>query len=569
MTRRASLNKFLLVALALVTGCHRGPTLTAWTTGEPNAPADVAAVYRAVLDEIFPRGPNGPSLIVINQMTEPSIVEIDTTAKRPHRRPDGVIAPFSYRIPITFIDTAGLRDLWKKSREADSIAQTVPRTDLRSRQQGAGPFMERYPGAWGRVTFGRVGFGPRLAYALVEVRFLSVAPGLNIGQERVRLARTGNQWKVVERIPHFEAIKAEPIPYGMLHAWVDSSLFPAPRRRLVRGTVSDSASGRPVSGIVIRIKSAPLGKHGEILRDRWPEPRGTLFTNAAGKFFVLNPPSGYEFIEAECPPSRGVQGAGLALVALEPESGLDTVLNFRVRFASCAELAPAMAKAAERHRQDVARAKVEAAARAVQGNIWGTLRDSRTGRPVPRAPMRVDERGGIGASDSLGHFWLWGFAPGTRKIIVYCPLRRQWLGKIATTLTINAPPAMKDTTDIRIDMRGCDDVQLDTVSVHTRGVWSIGFEDGFFTPCEPFNQIELGGYRDWSHLAYLTFARPGITPPGGWPEVKPTNGYYKVFLVVDADLIGPGSYGHLGIATYTLKVTRVVSAKPASKTSCA
>jgi hypothetical protein len=50
--------------------------------------------------------------------------------------------------------------------------------------------------------------------------------------------------------------------------------------------------------------------------------------------------------------------------------------------------------------------------------------------------------------------------------------------------------------------------------------------------------------------------------------MKPTDGYYKIFLVVDADLIGPGSYGHLGIATYTLKVTRVVSANPASKASC-
>jgi len=542
--------------------------LTAWTTGEPNAPPDVAAVYRAVLDEIFPRGQNGPSLVVINEMTEPSLVEIDTTAKRPHRRPDAAIAPFGYRIPITFVDTASLRDLWKKSREADSIAQTVPMTDLRSRQQGAAPFIERYPGAWGRVTFGRVGFDRRFAYALVEVRFLSVVPGLNYGQERVRLVRTGNEWKVVERIPHFEAIKAEAIPYGMLHAWIDSSSLPTPKRRLVRGTVRDSASGVPLRSFAIRIEAVPVDKHGRMMQGRFPEPSGTVFTDSAGAFVISHPPSGDAVFHAECPPSRDIGGAELGYVVLQAESGLDTVLNFHVRFASCAELAPAMAKAAERHRQDVARAKVEAAARAVQGNIWGTLRDSRTGRPVPRAPMRVDERGGIGASDSLGHFWLWGFAPGTRKIIVYCPLRRQWLGKIATTLTIQAPPAMKDTTDIRIDMQGCDDVQLDTVSVHTRGVWSIGFEDGFFTPCEPFDQIELGGYRDWSHLAYLTFARSGITPPGGWPEMKPTDGYYKIFLVVDADLIGPGSYGHLGIATYTLKVTGVVSAKPASKTSC-
>jgi hypothetical protein len=35
---------------------------------EPNAPPDVAAVYRAVLDDIFPPGPNGPTIIAIDQM---------------------------------------------------------------------------------------------------------------------------------------------------------------------------------------------------------------------------------------------------------------------------------------------------------------------------------------------------------------------------------------------------------------------------------------------------------------------------------------------------------------------
>jgi hypothetical protein len=246
------------------------------------------------------------------------------------------------------------------------------------------------------------------------------------------------------------------------------------------------------------------------------------------------------------------------------------MLDVRVRFAACAELAPAMAAEAKRHLEDVQRAKLEAAARAVQGNIWGTLRDSRTGRAVPRAWIGVDERGGLGASDSTGRFWLWGFAPGKRQIIVYCPLHRQWLGKVATTVTIQALPAMKDTMDIRIDMDRCADVPVDTVRVRTRGVLSSGFEDGFFTPCKPFNQIKLGGYRDFSGLAYLGFAKSVIEPSEGWPTVKPDNhGYTRIFLDVEGDLIGPGSYGHMGIATYELVVTRVVSAKAASKTSCA
>lgn len=228
-----------------------------------------------------------------------------------------------------------------------------------------------------------------------------------------------------------------------------------------------------------------------------------------------------------------------------------------------------MAREAEQHRKDVERAKVEAAARLVQGNIWGTLRDSRTGRPVPRAWIRVGERGGLGGTDSLGRFWLWGFAPGTRKIIVHCPLKRQWLGKLPTTVTVQARPAMKDTMDIHIDMEGCADVPLDTARVRTRGVLSSGFEDGFFTPCKRFDQIKLGAYRDFWGQAYLGFAKSVVAPRGGWPTVKPERGYIRTFLDVEGDLIGPGSYGHLGIATYKLVVTRVMSAKAASKASCA
>jgi hypothetical protein len=561
-----ALRTLVTLSFASVIGCHSGAT--AWTTGEPNAPPDVAAVYRAVLDDIFPFGPNGPTLVVIDQVTEPTPIDNYPTARR-ERRPDAVIAPFAYRIPIVLLDTASRRDLWEKGRQADSISFTVPRTDLLRSQRSAAPFMQRFPGAWGRVSFGRVGFGPGFDAARVQVWFASIAPAGNSGTEVFRLARSSNGWKVVERTPHQEAIAPAPIPYAMLHAWIDSALFPAPRRTSIRGTVKDSASGRPIRSISVRVRSAPLGRHGEVLRDKWPEPWGTVFTDSVGGFLIPNPPSGSMALEVECPPNRGTRGAMLVPAFFDERSGIDTVLNFRVRYSACAELAPFMAQEEERHRQDVARAKLEAAARAVQGNIRGVVRDVSTERPVARVPIRVDERGGIGFSDSSGKFWLWGFAPGTHKIIVRCPTRRSFLGgKVVTELTIHAPPRMNDTFDIRIDMRSCSDPDVMTAKVHTRGVWSVGFEDGFFTPCEPFTQIPLGAYRDWSHSAYLTFAAEGIDPPGGWPDIKPKDGYEKIFIDVEGDLIGPGSYGPLGIATFQLKITRVLSAKPALTASC-
>ena len=292
------------------------------------------------------------------------------------------------------------------------MAYTVPMTDILFRQRAYAPFIARYPGAWDDSLSG--GWGSDLIALMRSSRCGTARfAGRRLGSRAVQSC--ANQQRLESRGTH---------PTGRVDQGRANSVRNAPclgrfvivstpRRRLVRGTVKDSASGRPLPAIVIRIKSAPLGKHGEVLPDKGPEPWGTFFTDSAGKFFILNPPSGYAYIEAECPPSRGVRGAGLEPVALQPESGLDTVLNFRVRFASCAELAPAMAAEAKRHLEDVARAKVEAAARAVQGNIWGTLRDFQTGRPVARAWMRMDERGGLSGSDSTGRFWLWGFAPGS------------------------------------------------------------------------------------------------------------------------------------------------------------
>jgi hypothetical protein len=565
---RALLTVGILCAIAWTSGCYRNRGISAWTTGEPGAPPDVAAVYRAVLDQIFLSGANGPSLIVIHQMTEVSGAEAGNPARAPARISSVAIAPFSYRLPIIFIDSVGLRDLWAESQKADSISYTVPMTDIRYRQRSAGPFLNRYPGAWGRLALSRVAFRPGMREASVEVRFESVVLGPNDGYELFRLVRARNEWKAVERLPFDAMITAQPIPYAMLHAWVDSSLFPAPRRKSVRGTVKDSASGRALSGMVIRVNQTSLGRFGQILSDKVDGAWSTVFTDARGDFAIQNPPSDFAVIKAECPPSRDVRGAELAATVLQPESGLDTVLNFRVRFAACAELAPAMALEAEQHRKDVERAEVEAAARAVQGNIWGTLRDSRTGSPVPRAWIRVDERGGVGASDSTGHFRLGGFAPGKHKIIVQCPLRRQWFGKVARTVNFQAPRAMKDTMDIQVDMRECADVPVDTVRVRTQGVVTEGFEAGFFEPCKRFNQIQLGGYRDFSGLASLGFARENIEPPQGWPQVKPEKGYYKTYMDVEGNLIGPGSYGHMGLATYQLIVTRVFTAAAATKTSC-
>ncbi len=518
-----------------------------------------------MLDQVFPPA-NGPQLVVIQQTTVPSVVDIDMSAK-PKRVTPAVIRPFRYRIPITFVDTLTFRELNQQSLRAESIAYTVPMTDVRFHRRAAWPYIERFPGAWGWVRFGRVGFSPDTTSALVVARYTAIEPLGQTGRETFRLRRIGADWTVVDRIPDVGIIKAEPVPYSMLHVQIDSTTLPHPKRKRIRGTVRDSTTGDPVPSLAIRIDNVPLDKRGRSPEagdmKHWADTR----TDAAGRFLVPNPPSGYVLVTAVCPRGRNASAGMLAAAALYPEFGLDTLLDFRVRVASCAEIARVIAAEEEQHRQNVAQAKVEAQARAVAATISGTLRDARSARPVPRATMRVGRRN-AGVTDSVGRFRLSGVVPGKTEITVYCPVRRQWPGRITTTISVQARAAAEQTIDIQIDAQRCADVPVDTVKVRTRGVWSIGFEDGFFTPCERFSQIELGGYRDWSGYAFLVFAEENIHPPRGWPEIEQKDGYQKVFIDAEGELIGPGSYGHMGVATYLLRVSRILSAEAPSKGSC-
>jgi hypothetical protein len=554
----------LISLLGLTTACQSAnPTRRAWTTGDPGAPPEVAAVYRAVLDEIFPRS-TGPGLILIDQMTEPHTFKIDPKGKTLARLIPGFISPFGYRIPITFIDSATRQRLWLEVPRANSLAHLAAMTSALYHQGDVAPYINQYPGAWGRISLGRVVFNSRRSSAVVHVGFFGFAPYSISGDEFFRVVRHGSKWSVIEPV----VIKAFPLPSAMLYGLEDSSQIPPPPRHWLKVTLRDSVSGAAIPAFAIRINASRVSKAGIPDPTSAPEPWSQFFTDSAGEVLVRNPPRGELQIEATCPPVIEVQGATLAWFQLNAGVGIDTTIDLRIPLTRCAELAPIMASRAASHKRDVERAKAEAAARAVQGNWWGMLRDARTGQPVPRAWIRVGDRGGAGQSDSTGHFWLWGFAPGPHKITIYCPIRRQWFGKVARTINFVARPAMKDTADISVSLNGCADVPVDTVSIRTRGVWSLGFEDGFFTPCHPFTQIQLGGYRDYGQ-AYLQLGKDVVGPKGGWPDVAPNpQGSTRIFLDVEADLIGPGSYGHLGVGTFLMRVTRVISARPVTAKCC-
>ena len=180
---------------------------------------DAAPVYRAVLDLLYVDGDKRPSVIIMHDSAEGHMggpcpfdkcpggrvwkhkSKMDTAtvmsyARLTRRRP--ALTQFGYPIPIVFLSYADQQRMEADGREL--IAQHPMPNDLPKPVWGVWAELKRkYPGAWGIITFSKVGFNKPHTEALVQTHQLC-GDDCRV-HETLFLRQTRGRWKVVERIP--------------------------------------------------------------------------------------------------------------------------------------------------------------------------------------------------------------------------------------------------------------------------------------------------------------------------------------------------------------------------------
>jgi len=199
--------------------------------------------------------------------------------------------------------------------------------------------------------------------------------------------------------------------------------------------------------------------------------------------------------------------------------------------------------------------------------LRGQIRDSSTGLPAagqfsvgddgrPRGPV-------TGWPD--GHYILFDLVPGTRVLSFYCPTRRRMGRKIAQRV-VKITPTTDSVVDFTIDTRACRNARLRSWEGEFRGHYIPGFESSDFEPCTPFADLRGTTYEYERQVAWVSFK------PHAADHVKPveTGGeqYPRIYVRWRANVLGPGSYGHMGNALYRMMVYEVLEARRAREGDC-
>jgi hypothetical protein len=137
-----------------------------------------------------------------------------------------------------------------------------------------------------------------------------------------------------------------------------------------------------------------------------------------------------------------------------------------------------------------------------------------------------------------------------------------------------------DSIPARLVVVGCDfglfhnvvnSRYIKTKHVTIAGVWSPGFEDGFFSPCRNVNiPIKAPGMTNRTIVVYLD--RVDTTRVPIWQALRdlgePPTADKRYYMRWEGELTGPQPSGHSGMAAFVFRPNRVLEAKWWSDKQC-
>ncbi len=203
--------------------------------------------------------------------------------------------------------------------------------------------------------------------------------------------------------------------------------------------------------------------------------------------------------------------------------------------------------------------------------VWTMVRvhvvDRASGLPVPNLWVSRYAHGPLVRwADSLG--WVsfpWGRAE-PRVLFLRCGprffIKEPTIGRV----TFESTDSSEITLTTEVDGAVCATVAPRAAAVELSGVFSPGFEDGFFIPCAsdslPISVPAWGDRRMATDARYLTDRGPLASLDPAPSDDK------RYFVRWEGILNGPAPAGHLGMATFTFLPRRVIEGGWWSERNC-
>jgi hypothetical protein len=200
--------------------------------------------------------------------------------------------------------------------------------------------------------------------------------------------------------------------------------------------------------------------------------------------------------------------------------------------------------------------------------VYGRITDSASGRPIPGVRMQVDSMIGIPGSDKEGWYLLFGQRPGARHVSLYCPSQRRINWRKVAERVVDVGPRTDSLVNFQITLTGCNEPPSHTWAGEFRGHYTFGFESSDFTPCDPkLERLDGTAYEEEKQWVWVEAFAPDATKGIEWP--KQNDPYYpKYYVRWRATVTGPGSYGHMGVGMYQMRVERVLEVREPRADDC-
>jgi hypothetical protein len=190
--------------------------------------------------------------------------------------------------------------------------------------------------------------------------------------------------------------------------------------------------------------------------------------------------------------------------------------------------------------------------------------DSVTAQPIVRAGVQATGWRGLAWTDTTGTFTMTG-VPLASELRIRCPTTRRLAGRIVRRqdLTLDTP---ETTVVIRLAGAECVEPPIQSTHGEFRGHYTSGFESSDFRPCEGLPPAAKAFDDSWG-AAWVSFAPGFDLRKVKWPTVADTTSP-ALYVRWQGTLTGPGSYGHLGVATYQFVVDRILEIRAGKPGDC-